>query len=321
MKSLFFTAGMTLLLLSGCGSDTNVEDNTQDPVAVTENLIAMDPSLKISAENIVVFNLEHHGAAVGTEDTATAGTDCYTYLHDKAMQTVLSVDTDNSIGSLFVTNKVTNETTTVLSGETSVPLELSANTDYEVCVTHNGMSDQMQTVFVRFSDTASVASSAIASTDMQPVGYSPDDLKKLLATGNCKECDLSGSDLHRFDMSGADLRGANLNNSYLSGAHLSGANLSGAKLEGANLNSADLYQADLNHANLYEADLSGTNLYEANLQDANLDSANLQDANMIGTNLYGANLHEASLNGAKLSGATWTNGKICADVSVGQCVY
>ena len=63
-------------------------------------------------------------------------------------------------------------------------------------------------------------------------------LKKLISTGNCKECpfvgvDISGKDLKNKNLSGADLTRANL-----TGADLTRANLTGANLTGANLDSA-----------------------------------------------------------------------------------
>lgn len=299
MKSLYFSASMALVLLGGCGSnnDTIAEDDTQVPVAITENQLALDQSLKGSAENIVVFNLEHPGAAPSEEDTATVGTDCYTYLHDETIQTVLSVENDNAIGSLFVVNKATNETISVLSGEVSIPLELSANNDYQVCVVHNGVLEEMQTVFVRFTDTEnkSVASSAISSIDQQTVGYDPGDLQKLLATNECTYCEL--------------------NNAYLGGANLHSANLSGA-----NLTETVLKLANLTNANLHSANLTNADLGYADLGYANLTSSNLDGANMTSSKLGYADLSGANLTDADLAGATWTDDvTICKEGSIGEC--
>jgi len=64
-------------------------------------------------------------------------------------------------------------------------------------------------------------------------------LRKLISTGNCKECpfvgvDISGKDLKNKDLTGADLTGANLNGANLSEANLTGATMKDIK----NLNSA-----------------------------------------------------------------------------------
>ena len=111
------------------------------------------------------------------------------------------------------------------------------------------------------------------------------DLDKLLATRECRWCDLTN----------ADLAGA-----ALSGADLSGANISRAKLSGA--------------------DLSNSNLSTTYMRDTDLSRANLNGAFMGKANLNGATLTGANLNGADLSGATWTDGSKCENKSIGDCV-
>ena len=70
-------------------------------------------------------------------------------------------------------------------------------------------------------------------------------LKKLISTGNCKECpfvgvDISGKDLKNKDLNGADLRKANLRKADLRGADLGQAILTGANLEDVKLDGAIL---------------------------------------------------------------------------------
>jgi len=65
-------------------------------------------------------------------------------------------------------------------------------------------------------------------------------LKKLISTGNCKECpfvgvDISGKDLSHKDLTGAKLNGADLRNANLKGADLNKANMKGADLSQANM--------------------------------------------------------------------------------------
>ena len=84
-------------------------------------------------------------------------------------------------------------------------------------------------------------------------------LRKLILTGNCKECPFVGVDISGKDLSHKDLTGADL-----IGADLTGANLNSANLEGANLK-----DADLNKANLTWADLKGAKIKNTR----NLDSA------------------------------------------------
>ena len=99
------------------------------------------------------------------------------------------------------------------------------------------------------------------------------DLKQLLSTKQCAQCDLAGSGLALAQLAGADLRGANL-----AGANLSRANLAGADLSGANLAGTSLYAANLQGANLTNANLAGTDLRESYLHGAQFEGTNLQSA-------------------------------------------
>jgi len=75
-------------------------------------------------------------------------------------------------------------------------------------------------------------------------------LRKLILTGNCKECpfvgvDISGKDLSHKDLTKADLTGANLIRADLTKAELTGANLIRANLNGADLTFANLKGANM----------------------------------------------------------------------------
>ena len=100
----------------------------------------------------------------------------------------------------------------------------------------------------------------------------------------------------------------------LSGADLTGTNLTGANLSGVRLVGAKLTNADLTNTNLSGADLDG-----ANLRNANLSRANLRGAILIESDLTGADLTGANLDGANLSGAIWTDTRVCAEGSIGEC--
>ena len=90
-------------------------------------------------------------------------------------------------------------------------------------------------------------------------------LRKLILTGNCKECPFVG-----VDISGKDLSHKDLTKADLTGANLKGADLTKADLTGANLIRADLTKAELTGANLIRANLNGADLTFANLKGANM---------------------------------------------------
>lgn len=110
-------------------------------------------------------------------------------------------------------------------------------------------------------------------------------------------------------LAGAELAGASLDNADLHGAQLRGADLSGANLAYSNLSTADLRFADLRHATLL-----GTGLRSADLSNAMLEEADLAYADLRGADLAGARLQ-----GARLGQAIWTDGRVCAQESVGTC--
>lgn len=82
---------------------------------------------------------------------------------------------------------------------------------------------------------------------------SPDDMRRLLQTNECQNCDLSEADLSALDLREANLQGANL-----SGANLLDAQLTRADLRGADLSYAFLLSTKLTGANLQGADLSNS---------------------------------------------------------------
>lgn len=105
----------------------------------------------------------------------------------------------------------------------------------------------------------------------------------------------------------------------LGGVDLSQANLSGTTLTGADLRAAHLRASNLRDASLEEADLSGADLRAANFMGALLRGANLALSDLREADFRQANLQDANLNGAKLGRAIWTDGRVCAAGSVGEC--
>ncbi|WP_173981753.1 pentapeptide repeat-containing protein [Magnetospirillum sp. SS-4] len=121
-------------------------------------------------------------------------------------------------------------------------------------------------------------------------------------------------ELRNANLAGKDLHDGNYDTARLDGANLSGANLSGSSMQVANLTKANLSKANLERVHLHAAQLMG-----ADLSGANLTSATMTKAFAMGANFKGANLTKALLQGADFSGATWTDGRTCADGSIGGC--
>lgn len=114
---------------------------------------------------------------------------------------------------------------------------------------------------------------------------------------------------------GLDMNHASMEKMRLDGSKLQRANFSFAIMQLVNLKGADLMLANLESAHMHAANLQGANLMMANMQ-----KVNLLDADLSGANLQGANLNGAILIKAKFDGATWTDGRICAKGSIGECL-
>lgn len=87
--------------------------------------------------------------------------------------------------------------------------------------------------------TLSIAA-VFAATTYIPAFNRQNQVKQLLQTKQCPECNLSNVNMKGMDLEGFNLQGANLEGADLSGTKLANANLKNAKLNRANLTGADL---------------------------------------------------------------------------------
>lgn len=97
-------------------------------------------------------------------------------------------------------------------------------------------------------------------------------------------------------------------------AQLSGANLSNANLRGADFAYADLAATDFTLADLRQARLVGASLRKAVFNHARLTGADLSFADLSGASMVGA-----QLSAARLGNTIWTDGRVCANDSIGVC--
>lgn len=126
---------------------------------------------------------------------------------------------------------------------------------------------------------------------------------------NCNAAPTPKVNWRGCDKSGTLLTGSDFSDANLSRVKFNSTDLSGSRFPSANLTQADLSYATLNQANMANANLEGANLNNAELRETDLSQANLR----------GANLESAVLDGAKLDQAIWSDGRICAAGSIGQC--
>ncbi len=103
---------------------------------------------------------------------------------------------------------------------------------------------------------ASPAKTEAATSSTQASEQVLANVKKLLKTRQCAECDLRHADLSKLDLAGVELLDADLRHANLSQSHFDGANLAGVNFSHANLSASKLDKAEIHGANFYEADLT-----------------------------------------------------------------
>lgn len=116
--------------------------------------------------------------------------------------------------------------------------------------------------------------------------------------------------LSNLSLVGSELKGASIKNADLSGGNFESARMMKVDFSFSNMNNANFQNANLNNAVLVGVDLQSANLYSVSLRESDLSYADLR----------GAQLKNADLTNAIFSKAIWTDGKICATGSVGQCL-
>lgn len=131
------------------------------------------------------------------------------------------------------------------------------------------------------------------------------EVKKLLETKICSDCNLNKADLHDANLNNADLHGANLSEAILTGAKLRNAILRDANLQKANLLDADLSEARLDNANLEEASLVSAVFIKAHLQSTSFKNAVLNDSNFSEAKLELTEFAGASAYGVSFANAVF----------------
>jgi hypothetical protein len=101
-----------------------------------------------------------------------------------------------------------------------------------------------------------IALGGLLIVPLPAIAQNPEHVERLLETGSCSSCDLSGADLSDRDLSDAYLPGAFLFGTDLTNTNLRGANLRRALMNGAILDGADLSFSDLTDASLEGARMS-----------------------------------------------------------------
>jgi len=326
---------ISLGAIGGCNNNGGGQDGTR---ALTENDFSEDPSISAKADGgVVVSFLEPPGGEKPERDTGEVGTDIVPYRYNQTFEHTFCWEDEDQAAEHFMT-LIDAEGVEVLKVEVNgdCVTEVIEKGNYEMLLHHDEKTEDTHPVFVVPDQNGDLGANKtemeqgilktvkrIFDETLRNIGFSKearaqsvsDNIKTLLKTNACPNCDLRRADLTRADLTGANLFEAFLVDAFLNGAILAEANLNGAFLDradlsGANLTGANLFEAFLELANLRDAKLNGADLSGANLRDADLRDANLRDAKLNGADLSGANLSRADLSGAILITANLTEAKL-----------
>jgi hypothetical protein len=316
---------MALLLLLTSAIACNNDDEEQDFIqALTENDFSNDATIFARLDGLILNFLESPDSEKTENDTGETGNDVIPVTYQRTVEHTFCWEDDNEEAEHFME---------LADSEGTLILRLDANGDcvtetieagnYIVTLFHDGLSEDVQPIFwipdgftlireeqannqlihyyrlVKATALNYIQNNISKDANAQTV---QENVKTLLSTNSCVDCNLTG----------ANLTGANLTRAILCGAILSGADLTGAILL-----EADLIGANLGLANLLDA----TILTSATLTGADLTRANLSEAFLNGANLSGANLTEVILDDTIFDFAIWcVNLCTCGANSIDTCV-
>jgi uncharacterized protein YjbI with pentapeptide repeats len=139
----------------------------------------------------------------------------------------------------------------------------------------------LSAAFVMLLRTAVTALVVVTLSTSSALAFDPTDLKKLMETKECVECDLEGADLVRANLKGANLEGVNLKKAILIKVDLRSANLAGSDLEGANLWTAYLWKGNLEGVNLKGANLLNADIRFVRMKNTILCNTTMPDGSII----------------------------------------
>ena len=200
---------------TGCGGESNLNVlplGENDPHAVTEEFLALNPEAALKMGHVTIFLLEPTGTHEG--DTGEEeGVDSVQYFFDSQTELSLQIhESAEQVQRLVLKDDAGREVARCeRCVETTVTLEPGA---YVLEVHHalKGQADATtQTIFLRPVFETTLVSMATKDLEQANVG----DTATLEASNDCENCDFKNSDLRGKDFSGLNLSGSNFANTVL----------------------------------------------------------------------------------------------------------
>lgn len=133
------------------------------------------------------------------------------------------------------------------------------------------------------------------------------------------DCRVSDKNRRGADYSGSVLTGVTIDESQFDTASFAGARVTDSWIDESLFNNTNFSNADLRGSRISGSVFNGSNFQNADLQGAELSRSRFEYVDFRNASLRNATLRRVRLTGANLSGAIWTDGRRCAEGSIGEC--
>ena len=327
MKSIYLIVitAVFVQFYIGCSSG----HRTTNPNVVSEHQLQVQDVAYANEDHIVLLSLEHPFAEQDWQDTHQIGSDCFEIRPTADLEDIeLFIEENISVASLTVRDLQSGEQMAAHTEGSTTTVTFTKDKRYELCVTHDGLSERSQPLFVLF-DAVDTQESALR--------FDQDAINTLKATNKCVGCDLSNYDFSYYmkDLSGVDISEANLSKSDFYNVVLDGAHLNSAILTDADLSRVSMLRSEMKHvttlqksienyaftprnidyASFAHSDLSGFDmsdypryeLHDVNFSYSDLTGANMKDRNFSNGDFKNAVLSRAHLEDNVFEGSDLTN--------------
>lgn len=308
-----------LTLLQGYDSTTIDPNLTINKISIDSQGLSTPFNIVDSNSNTLLTSQKILDLSVLVKTSLTEEKDPFSYI--KKLGSIYSIDRSEDIANLVNNNCSTcNITNLDLTGIDLSNKNLSNATLTGLNLTNQNLTG---TNFTNTTTGANLSKANLSGNDLTGVVK--------LSHVNGTEAYFENSDLSGLDMSHSNFTYAFFNNAKfiarnpttnaiikvtdLTGSNFSNTDLSNVVLTGCLVTSTTNFTgAFFKNTDISNMDMTGINLSGANLSTAILTSTNFTNANLLNANLTGA-----VISTAIFTGATWTDGRTCANPSVGSC--
>ncbi len=194
----------------GCGNHES-GDETNPDYLVSESSLATNSLINVHEGHTVLLNLEHPQSFQKEGDLKNIGSDCYTFKPTKDFEAKILIDSQMPIDFMEITDSQNSDYYKLTKDSKETIYSFKKDTDYEICVHHDGNAEHNQTLTMKFDESNDPESSLMTmntscdlrKSDLSGCTFQPGNTSCswLSKSGDnlpttFKNCDLSESNLN-----------------------------------------------------------------------------------------------------------------------------